>query len=69
MRLKLKKKIWRNKLLSMQESGMGYQIVDIKLKNGCVIRKVLVFNSEIIELPAGYEYIRERDIVQIELSK
>ncbi len=67
MQLALKKKKWINKLVSLPESGMGYQIVDIVLKDQRVISKVVILNAEIVMLP-GYENITENDIAEIELS-
>lgn len=54
MRIKLDKK-WTKFLLSIPESGMGYQIVDITFNNGNVIKGVNVFNAEELELPDGYK--------------
>lgn len=36
-------------LLSHEEKGMGYQIVDLVLKNGETLKDVVVLNSEIAE--------------------
>ncbi len=68
MRLKLNKE-WQEKLLILPELGMGYQIIDITLKDGRKIKKVKIFNAEILELPKEYRNISEKDIIRIELSK
>lgn len=39
-------KTWQEKLSNLPESGMGYQIVDITLKDGRVLGKVPVLNGE-----------------------
>ncbi len=64
--LKLSPK-WVKKLVELPESGMGYQVVDIALKDKRIIRKVVILNSEIIMLPPGYENITEKDVVDIRL--
>lgn len=67
MELILKGK-WRDKLVRMPESGMGYQIVDISLQDGRAMRRVTIFDGEIVELPAGYENVSENDITDVVLS-
>jgi len=37
-------------LLELPESGMGYQIVDITLKNGQQLKKRIVLNSQFLLL-------------------
>ncbi len=68
MQLVLKKKKWINKLVSLPESGMGYQIVNIVLGDGRAIKKVVVVGTIFVQLPAEYENITEKDITEIELS-
>jgi len=51
MRITLEKK-WTEHLLSLPESGMGHQKVDIRFVDNRVALDVPVFNAEIIELPA-----------------
>ena len=68
MRLKLSKK-WIDYLLKMPETGMGYQIVNIKLKDGRLIENVFAFNSEEIDLPEKYDGIKEEDIEEIKIAK
>ena len=65
MGLKITSKKWLNKLSELPESGMGYQVVDITLRDGRVICNVTVLNGDeiISKLPA-----RERDIAQIKIS-
>ena len=57
MRIKLARK-WIDLLLRIPESGMGYQRVDVRFVDGRVLRDVLVFNAEDLEVPddcAGLE--------------
>jgi hypothetical protein len=42
---------WTDRLLELPESGMGYQRVDVRLADGRVLRDVVVFNAEEIEIP------------------
>ena len=59
---------WSKKLVKLPESGMGYQIVDITLKDGRVLNRVTVLNCEIILLPAEYKNVCEKDIAEIKMS-
>jgi hypothetical protein len=56
-----------NKLINLPESGMGYQIVKVILRNGRVLKMHKVFNSEILMLEEN-ELIQAIDIVNIELE-
>ncbi len=42
---------WVNYLVAQPESGMGYQKVDVRLKDKRVLKNVVVFNAEEIVLP------------------
>ena len=48
MRLQLEEH-WVNYLCKLPESGMGYQWVDVCLKNGKEVQGVVVFNAEEME--------------------
>lgn len=50
----------------MPESGMGYQVINVKLKNGQVLKKIIVLNSEDLILPPDYEATKMEDIEAIE---
>ncbi|MCK4968126.1 MAG: hypothetical protein KAS12_03645 [Candidatus Aenigmarchaeota archaeon] len=65
MTLVLKKKKWINKILEIPETGMGYQVVDIRLKSGTIIGKVFVYNCSVLEIPERYSQITENDIANI----
>jgi len=69
VKLTLKKKRLLKKLLLMPESGMGYQVIDIILKDGRVITKVMVYNAEIVELPTEYNDVSEDDIKDIKKAE
>ncbi|MDX1910237.1 MAG: hypothetical protein SFV22_02065 [Saprospiraceae bacterium] len=55
-------------LSNLPEQGMGYQIVDIKLKDGKVLNEKLVFNSTILQLDTD-ELIDPLDIDTIQLHE
>lgn len=65
MRIKLNKD-WIEYFCSLPESGMGYQIVDITLKDGRVLKNIVVFNAEELELPLEKELDVE-DIKEVQL--
>jgi len=56
-----------NKLINLPESGMGYQIVKVILRNGKVLKKQKVLNSELLMLDEN-ELIQAIDIANIELE-
>ncbi len=56
---------WINYLLNLPETGMGYQVVNVVLKNGKVLHKKKVINSSILILPQN-EKIKKEEIVKIE---
>lgn len=47
---------------------MGYQLVDLVLADGRIVREVTVFNSEIANLPDRYRDIDASDIADVRLS-
>ncbi len=50
MRLKLDRK-WTEQLLVWPESGMGYQLVDVTLRDGRELKQVVVLNAEWLDIP------------------
>lgn len=56
-----------NKLINLPESGMGYQIVKVILRNGKVLKKQKVLNSEVLMLDEN-ELVQAKDIANIELE-
>ncbi|MGH6719636.1 MAG: hypothetical protein ACREER_09990 [Alphaproteobacteria bacterium] len=53
------------KLLSMPESGMGYQVVDLVLAKGAVIEGVVVLNGEWVSGRKDVEVLDPDDIVDV----
>ncbi len=66
-RLKLPPR-WTEYLLTQPESGMGYQRVALKLKDGRTIRPAVVLNAEQLQVdePAS---LRPEDIVEITVER
>lgn len=56
---------WIKKLATLPETGMGYQVVNIYLKNGDIQKEVLVV-SPYIFLPRG---VNQKDFIDIRLSE
>ena len=56
-----------NMLISLPESGMGYQIVKVILRSGKILRKHKVLNSSLLILEEN-ENITDKDIEKIELE-
>jgi len=54
------------KLSQLPENGMGYQIVDITLKNGIILRSRMVINSTYLKISED-EKITEKDISDVSL--
>lgn len=54
-------------LMKLPESGMGYQIVDLSLKNGQLLKKRIVLNSQLLLLENG-EDIDPENIDKLELT-
>ena len=52
-------------LIKIPETGMGYQLVKVILKNGKVLHNYKVFNSSLLQLQNG-ESLCTNDIVAIE---
>lgn len=57
---------WIDKLVSLPETGAGYQIVDLVLRDGRRLQRVMVFNAEEAEITDLT--VRTGDIVDIQLS-
>jgi hypothetical protein len=57
-----------NYLSELPEQGMGYQIVDIILKNGTVLKKRTVLNSTFLVLNET-EKLNPQDIDKLNLSQ
>jgi hypothetical protein len=68
MRVKLNKR-WVKYLSNFPESGMGYQVVNVKLKNGNKIKSAIVYNSQILELPGKTLRITPSEIESISMPQ
>ena len=55
-------------LEKLPETGMGYQVVNIKFKNGKTLEKVLVLNSDTIKIDTDIS-IDLNQISKIELNQ
>lgn len=55
-------------LSHLPEQGMGYQIVDLTLKNGEVLKKKIVMNCTLLQLDEQ-EQLDADDIDKIELHR
>ena len=56
-----------NKLVTLPESGMGYQVVKIILRSGRVLRRQKVINSEYLMLDENQDLL-VNDIKTIDLE-
>lgn len=62
MRVKLDERLVK-KLLESPESGMGYQRVDVRLRDGRELRDLLVYNAEELDLPANAAGAEIADVI------
>jgi len=60
-------KIFSDYLSELPETGMGYQIVDIELKNGNILKDYVVLNSTYLKLKNN-ENIENAEIKMIKLK-
>lgn len=67
MRLRLPSR-WTTYLLSQPESGMGYQRVAVRLRDGRRFEDALVFNAEQLEIKQDIE-LKPDEIVEITVAK
>jgi hypothetical protein len=57
---------WSERLIHLPESGMGYQRVNIVLKEGKVLKNVTVLNAEECQVSEPFE---PSDIVDVQLAR
>lgn len=57
---------WSKRLAQMPESGMGYQKVDVVLRNHRVIENVIVLNAEECQSPEDFD---PSDIADVKLCR
>jgi hypothetical protein len=60
--IKLPKKIIE-KLKNLPEAGMGYQIVNFKMKNGKILENITVFNSSIANIDNKINIFEIADVI------
>ena len=58
--------VFVKKLQTLPETGMGYQIVDVKLKDGRLLSKVILLNSSILVID---EFLKMDEIEDMIISK
>lgn len=58
-----------DRLARLPESGMGYQIVDLMLRNGSMISDVLVLNAQIAKVPDDGRVANSAEIVDFRLHQ
>ena len=58
--------IWSERLVQLPESGMGYQKVNITLKQGRILKDVIVLNAEECQSPETFD---PSDILDVQLSR
>lgn len=68
MQLELRRELI-DRLISLPETGMGYQIVDLLLADGRVVPNVTIFNCEIANLPDTFGNLTPSDVSDVRLSK
>ena len=68
MQLTLEKK-WVVLLENLPESGMGYQRVHIRLRDGRDVENAIVFNSEVLQIPDDIAPFRPDDIIDVGLEE
>ncbi len=59
---------WIDWLARLPESGMGYQRVCVRLRNGTLIRRAIVLNAEVLQVDDSTPLFHAADIAQIELE-
>lgn len=55
---------WTERLPSWPENGMGYQLVNVRLRNGSCFEHTLVLNGQDLQIP-GQTPLSAEDIVEI----
>ncbi len=66
MRLNLDRS-WSERLRDLPESGMGYQRVRVRLRDGRTVEEAIVFNGTVLEVPDGAPTFDGPEIAAIDL--
>ena len=61
MRLNLDRS-WSERLRDLPESGMGYQRVRVRLKDGRTVDDAIAVNAQILDIPDGIPTFTSSDI-------
>jgi len=59
---------WIEKLRRQPESGMGYQRVRVRLRDGRIIEHVVVLNGRLLDLAEDAGPVTPPDIVDVEVE-
>ena len=59
---------WTEKLRQLPESGMGYQLVRVRLRDGRTLKHAVALNAQLLQLPDDVGSIRASDIVDLEFE-
>ena len=60
---------WTRVLAALPENGLGYQVVDVLLRDGHRVVGLFVYNAEQLEWPDDRPRIRPTDIAEIALTE
>jgi hypothetical protein len=60
---------WATVLATVPESGMGFHLVDLVLKDGRRYSRVPVYNLSVMELPGTVGFLLADDIATLKPSK
>ena len=59
---------WTEKLRRLPESGMDYQLVRVRLRDGRILEHAAVLNGQILQLADDASPVHSADIVDVELE-
>ena len=57
---------WSKELRELPESGMGYQYVNLTLRDGTVL-PVVVYNAQAVQVPSSHQHLQNKDIVRVSM--
>lgn len=59
---------WVERLRSLPESGMGYHLVRVRLRDGRVLKHAVVLNGQLLQVSDDVGEVRSPDIIDLELE-
>lgn len=59
---------WTRKLLALPESGMGYQRVRVRLKDGRSVENAIALNGQTLQVPDDAPRFSPADIADLETA-